>query len=54
LSKFQNKTRKLGETKLVKPMRIYEDEWKAAKRIHPNFSEFARRAILEKIERDNK
>lgn len=54
LSRFENKTRTFGETKLVKPMRIYEDEWKAAKKIHANFSEFARRAVLEKIERDKK
>jgi uncharacterized FAD-dependent dehydrogenase len=42
----------LSTNKIVKNIRIYEDEWEAAKRIHPNFSEFARRAILEKIERD--
>ncbi len=52
LSKFTNKTRKLTDTKLVKSVRLYEDEWLEAKKIHPKFSAFARRAVLEKIERD--
>jgi len=52
MSKFKNKSRKLSDTKLVKSVRLYEDEWKAAKKLHPKFSAFARRAILEKIERD--
>lgn len=52
MDKFENKTRKLSDTKLVKSIRLYKDEWLAAKKIHPKFSAFARRAVLEKIERE--
>lgn len=54
MSKFSNPKKTLGEHRIVKTFRLYESEVRAVKKIHSNFSEFTRDAILEKLERMDK
>jgi hypothetical protein len=52
MSKFTNPKKQLGEHKVVKSVRLYQSEIDEVARVWPVFSEFARDAILEKLEKE--